>query len=254
MELEPEIRILDLECNMSLSEGVPFVNNMVIEEREYEMFFIDVFSDEAFQRISDVNKVGVETLLTYLVMALNITTLENTRFCLKLRKLISYHPDQEKLKKGGSYSVVAPRLEPGKFNKWKKRMLYYLTGMDPYYIQCIKDGPFKPKIDDIMESVISCETAKDTWTDLVHSFEGPSDTKKNRIMDSKLEYQTFRSKSSKTLSQTYTRYKTPLNELADDGVTLSKHKINVGFVNSLLEKWISSLRDLAMQIRLRPLT
>ncbi|GJT39053.1 hypothetical protein Tco_0938918 [Tanacetum coccineum] len=97
MELEPEIRILDLECNMSLSEGVPFVNNMVIEEREYEMFFIDVFSDEAFQRISDVNKVGVETLLTYLVMALNITTLENTRFCLKLRKLISYHPDQEKL-------------------------------------------------------------------------------------------------------------------------------------------------------------
>ncbi|GKA32744.1 hypothetical protein Tco_0719111 [Tanacetum coccineum] len=34
--------------------------------------------------------------------------------------------------------------------------------------------------DDIMESVISCETAKATWTDLVHSFEGPSDTKENR--------------------------------------------------------------------------
>ncbi|GJU68684.1 hypothetical protein Tco_1254943 [Tanacetum coccineum] len=79
-------------------------------------------------------------------------------------------------------------------------------GMEPYYIQCIKDGPFKPKTTegadkpkaqwtqderrvvvqdqrlksiivsclpyDIMESVISCETAKDTWTDLVHSFEG----------------------------------------------------------------------------------
>ncbi|GJV06636.1 retrovirus-related pol polyprotein from transposon TNT 1-94 [Tanacetum coccineum] len=70
---------------------------------------------------------------------------------------------------------------------------------------------------DILESVISCETAKDTWTDLVYSFEGPSDTKKNRILDLKLEYQTFRAKTSKTLSQTYTRYKTLLNELANDG-------------------------------------
>ncbi|GJR67193.1 hypothetical protein Tco_0013258 [Tanacetum coccineum] len=48
-------------------------------------------------------------------------------------------------KKGGSYTAVAPRLEPGKFNKWKKRMLYYLIGMEPYYIQCIKNGSFKPK-------------------------------------------------------------------------------------------------------------
>ncbi|GJW61907.1 hypothetical protein Tco_0111242 [Tanacetum coccineum] len=48
MELELEIRIPALECNMSLPEGVPFVNNMVIEEPEYGMFFIDVFGDEAF--------------------------------------------------------------------------------------------------------------------------------------------------------------------------------------------------------------
>ncbi|GJS22497.1 reverse transcriptase domain-containing protein [Tanacetum coccineum] len=125
-------------------------------------------------------------------------------------------------KKGGSYSVVAPRLEAGKFDKWKKRMFCFLTGMKPYYIQCIKDGPFKPKT----AEVISCETAKAIWTDLVHSFEGPSNTKKNRIIDLKLEYQTFRVKSSKSLSQTYTCYKTVLNELANDGVTLSKHEIN----------------------------
>nr|GEZ67177.1 retrovirus-related Pol polyprotein from transposon TNT 1-94 [Tanacetum cinerariifolium] len=89
--------------------------------------------------------------------------------------------------------------------------------------------------DDIIESVISCETAKATWTDLVHSFEGPSDTKENRIMDLKLEYQTFTVKPTKSLSQTYTRYKTLLNELASDGVNFSKHEINVGFVNSLPE-------------------
>ncbi|GKG14451.1 hypothetical protein Tco_0354051, partial [Tanacetum coccineum] len=53
--------------------------------------------------------------------------------------------------------------------------------------------------DDIMESVISRETIKATWTDLVHSFEGPLDTKENRIMDLKLEYQTFRAKSTESL-------------------------------------------------------
>ncbi|GJW63205.1 hypothetical protein Tco_0115089 [Tanacetum coccineum] len=57
IELEPEIRMPALECNMSLPEGVLFVNNMVIEEPEYGMFFIDVFGDEAFQRMSDINKV-----------------------------------------------------------------------------------------------------------------------------------------------------------------------------------------------------
>ncbi|GJT75549.1 retrovirus-related pol polyprotein from transposon TNT 1-94 [Tanacetum coccineum] len=139
--------------------------------------------------------------------------------------------------------------------------------------KCIKDGPFKQKTtegnakpesqwnpderrvvvqdqrlkniimsclpDDIMESVISCVSAKETWTDLVHSFEGPLDTKENRIMDMKLEYQTFRAKSTESLSQTYTHYKTLLNELANDGVNLSKHEISVGFVNSLPEKWLN---------------
>ncbi|GKD99442.1 hypothetical protein Tco_1387426 [Tanacetum coccineum] len=176
-------------------------------------------------------------------------------------------------KKRGSYAAIAPKLGPGKFNKWKKHMICYLAGMEPYYIKCIKDGPFQPKTtegaikpeiqrtlgrrrvfvqdqrlksiimsclsDDIMESVISCEIAKATWADLVHSFDGSSDTKENRIMDLKLKYQTFRAKPSGNLSHTYTYYKTLLNELVNDGVNLSKHEINVGFVNSLPEKWLT---------------
>ncbi|GJW05185.1 retrovirus-related pol polyprotein from transposon TNT 1-94 [Tanacetum coccineum] len=91
---------------------------------------------------------------------------------------------------------------------------------------------------DKIKSVISYETAKDTSTDLVHSFEGPSDTKENMIMDLKLKYKMFKAKPSNTLSKTYTHYKTLLNEVANDGVTLSKNEINVGFVNSLPEKWL----------------
>ncbi|GJY55314.1 hypothetical protein Tco_0454429 [Tanacetum coccineum] len=47
-EPEPEIRIPSLKCNRSLPESVPFVNNMVIEQPEYGMLFIDVFGDDAF--------------------------------------------------------------------------------------------------------------------------------------------------------------------------------------------------------------
>ncbi|GJW12240.1 hypothetical protein Tco_1578067 [Tanacetum coccineum] len=87
---------------------------------------------------------------------------------------------------------------------------------------------------------------KETWTDLVHSFECPSDTKENRIMDLKFEYQTLRAKSTESLSQTYTHYKTLLNELANDSVNLSKHEINVGlheqFPNEL-QNHLSGLRN-----------
>ncbi|GJV04964.1 hypothetical protein Tco_1338533 [Tanacetum coccineum] len=58
LELEPEIRIPRLECNRSLPEGVSFVNIMVIEEPEYGMFFIDVFGDEAFQRMETSIKLA----------------------------------------------------------------------------------------------------------------------------------------------------------------------------------------------------
>ncbi|GKD65752.1 hypothetical protein Tco_1307860 [Tanacetum coccineum] len=71
MELEPEIKVPGLECNRSLPK--------------------------AFQRWNDIHKVGVDSLVSYLVMASMIKTLENARFSLKLKKLIAEHPDQEKL-------------------------------------------------------------------------------------------------------------------------------------------------------------
>ncbi|GJV91665.1 hypothetical protein Tco_1539478 [Tanacetum coccineum] len=50
MELELEVKVPGLECNKSLPEGVPFVNNMVIKEPKYGIFFTDVFGDQEFQR------------------------------------------------------------------------------------------------------------------------------------------------------------------------------------------------------------
>nr|GEY53112.1 hypothetical protein [Tanacetum cinerariifolium] len=48
-------------------------------------------------RWNDIHKVGVDSLVSELVMALVVKTQENSMFGLKLRKLIVEHPDQEKL-------------------------------------------------------------------------------------------------------------------------------------------------------------
>ncbi|GJX17530.1 transport protein Sec31 homolog B-like protein isoform X2 [Tanacetum coccineum] len=71
MELEPEIKVPGLDCDRSLPK--------------------------AFQRWNGIHKVGVDSLVSYLVIASMIKILENARFGLKLKKLITEHPDQEKL-------------------------------------------------------------------------------------------------------------------------------------------------------------
>nr|GFA01549.1 hypothetical protein [Tanacetum cinerariifolium]GFA39542.1 hypothetical protein [Tanacetum cinerariifolium] len=74
MELKPETRIPGLEYNRTLPQNVLFVNNTVIEEPEYEIFFTDEFA------------------------ASMVKSPENERFSMKLRKLIAEHLDQEKFK------------------------------------------------------------------------------------------------------------------------------------------------------------
>nr|GEV11569.1 putative ribonuclease H-like domain-containing protein [Tanacetum cinerariifolium] len=87
-----------LEYNQALLENVLFVNNMVIEELEHEIFLTDEFGDQAFQRCSDIDKVGIEALVSYLVAASMVQSPENARFNMKLKKFIVEHLDQEKLK------------------------------------------------------------------------------------------------------------------------------------------------------------
>ncbi|GKE82739.1 hypothetical protein Tco_1552739, partial [Tanacetum coccineum] len=56
------------------------------------------FGDQAFQRWSDIDKVRMEALMSYLVASSMVKSHENVRFSLKLKKLIAEYPDQEKLK------------------------------------------------------------------------------------------------------------------------------------------------------------
>ncbi|GJV41618.1 hypothetical protein Tco_1420058 [Tanacetum coccineum] len=103
-------------------------------------------------------------------------------------------------------------------------------GMEQFLNKEISSQIGRPIMVDSFTSETSITLALDT--NLPLRYQG------NRIMNL-IEYNTFRANPSKSLSQTYTRYKTFLNELSSDGVKLSKHEINVGFINNLLEKWLS---------------
>nr|GFD13610.1 protein kinase superfamily protein [Tanacetum cinerariifolium] len=48
MKLENETYITGLHCHKEIPEGVKFVNNLLIEELEHGLFFIDAFRDEVF--------------------------------------------------------------------------------------------------------------------------------------------------------------------------------------------------------------
>ncbi|GKE55002.1 hypothetical protein Tco_1490158, partial [Tanacetum coccineum] len=99
-------------------------------------------------------------------------------------------------------------------------------------------------LDDQMNSVINCLTAKSTWDDLILYHEGPSDMKESRVIDIKLCYNTLKFKEGETLTQTFTKYKALMNELVNDVIKLSKLEINTGFINRLPKKWLSFCQSL----------
>ncbi|GJT76866.1 retrovirus-related pol polyprotein from transposon TNT 1-94 [Tanacetum coccineum] len=99
-------------------------------------------------------------------------------------------------------------------------------------------------LDDQMNSVINCLTAKSTWDDLILYHKRPSDVKESRVMDLKLCYNPFKFKECESLTQTFTRYKALINELVNDGIKLSKLEINTGFINGLPKKWLSFCQSL----------
>nr|GEU74021.1 hypothetical protein [Tanacetum cinerariifolium] len=86
-----EFGIFELD---ELREIIPRKKNTVVKDL---MNYLSQ-SDQAFQRWSDINKVGMEAIVSYLAADSMVQSPENERFSMKLKKLIAEHPDQEKLK------------------------------------------------------------------------------------------------------------------------------------------------------------
>ncbi|GJV29596.1 hypothetical protein Tco_1386044 [Tanacetum coccineum] len=72
------------------------MKNKVIKEPKSGLFFIDVFGDEAFQKVSDVQKVETETLLRYKMVAFNDKSATNQRFMALIDKMIYEQHEKDK--------------------------------------------------------------------------------------------------------------------------------------------------------------
>ena len=94
IEQEPEDFIAALHCNRAPPAGVKFVQNKVIKEPEYGIFFVDELNEKAFQRVSDIHLVETTTLLAYKLMARNYKSPENEEFILLMDKMMNERPDK----------------------------------------------------------------------------------------------------------------------------------------------------------------
>ncbi|GJX19621.1 retrovirus-related pol polyprotein from transposon TNT 1-94 [Tanacetum coccineum] len=93
-----------------------------------------------------------------------------------------------------------------------------------------------------MKSVIKCTTAKAIWIDLILANERPSETKDTKIAALRLKFNAFKALDGEKVNGTFTRLKSLLNDLENNGVSITQAEVNSTFVNSLPRKWLKSTR------------
>ncbi|GJW74453.1 hypothetical protein Tco_0133823 [Tanacetum coccineum] len=77
-----------------------------------------------------------------------------------------------------------------------------------------------------MKSVIKYATAKAMWT----AHEGPSDTKDTKIVALRLKFNAFKALEGEKVNGTFTRLKCLLNDLENNGFSISQAEVNATFV------------------------
>ncbi|GKA88360.1 hypothetical protein Tco_0810124 [Tanacetum coccineum] len=142
------------------------------------------------------------------------------------------------------------------FFQLKDRLLVYLDGLEPYLLEILENGPFVPLRlanqdkrlksilisclpNDVMKSVIKCTSCpkKPFGTDLILAHEGPSETKDTRIAALRLKFDAFKALEGERVNGTFTRLKSLLNDLENNGVyNFSFAEVNVTLINSLPRK------------------
>ncbi|GJY18392.1 retrovirus-related pol polyprotein from transposon TNT 1-94 [Tanacetum coccineum] len=83
------------------------------------------------------------------------------------------------------------------------------------------------------------DSAKAIWTDLILTHEGPSETKDTKITALRLKFNEFKELEGEKVNETFTRLRSLLNDLENNGVSIPQAEVNATFVNSLPRKWLS---------------
>nr|GEU48201.1 protein HESO1 isoform X1 [Tanacetum cinerariifolium] len=111
----------------------------------------------------------------------------------------------------------------------KERFQHLLCHADVAKVKYEADG----------QSVIKCTNAKAIWTGLILAHEGPSETNETKITALRLKFNAFKALEGEKVLGTFTRLKCLLNDLENNGFSISQAEVNATFVNSLPRKWLS---------------
>ncbi|GJS82734.1 hypothetical protein Tco_0749275 [Tanacetum coccineum] len=154
--------------------------------------------------------------------------------------------------RGGSHVTNVPEFDEEDFSSWKDRFLIYLDGLEPYLLEILENGTFVP-LSPLSTSTNPLPKPHIQWShadrrlanqdkrlkNLILTHEGPSETKDTKIATLRLKFNAFKALEGEKVNGTFTRLRSLLNDLENNGVSIPQVEVNAMFVNSLPRKWLS---------------
>ncbi|GJZ87144.1 retrovirus-related pol polyprotein from transposon TNT 1-94 [Tanacetum coccineum] len=143
-----------------------------------------------------------------------------------------------------------PAFDVEDFSSWKDRFLVYLDRLEPCLIEILENIPFVP-MSPLSTFTNQLTKPKKQWSPedrklanqdkrlKILPHEGPSDTRDTKIVALRLKFNAFKALEGEKVNGTFIRLKCLLNDLENNGVSISQVEINVTFVNSLPRKWLN---------------
>ncbi|GJU40398.1 hypothetical protein Tco_1193355, partial [Tanacetum coccineum] len=149
----------------------------------------------------------------------------------------------------GSHVTNVPAFDKEDFTSWKVRFLVFLDGLEPYLLKTLEDGPFVP-LSSLSTSENPLPKCQNQWSHAesrlanqdkrLKTHEGPSDTRYTKIDALRLKFNAFKALDGEKVNGTFTRLKSLLNDLENNGVTIPPAEVNATFVNMTLEEDLRS--------------
>ena len=92
---------------------------------------------------------------------------------------------------------------------------------------------------DVFDLVEECVSAHETWNTLHQLFEGTEAAKDKKMTSAINAFSSFKALPSESLQETFKRFKVCISRLKNSGDVKSNLEINLKFINSLGEAWIT---------------
>ncbi|KAJ9552760.1 hypothetical protein OSB04_016805 [Centaurea solstitialis] len=143
-----------------------------------------------------------------------------------------------------------PVLVMGEYQQWKRRMIHFLDLLDENLMKSIREGPIRPTV-----TVAMARHLIDKWALTLLIMALPNDIAANarrrhclrKPKESALNaYEGFKARENESLTESYQRLNSFVNDLRRLGVEKIKYEVNVKFLKNLTPEW----QNLAINIQL----